>query len=319
MQEYIDTTPRESFADVDSIDYVLNPDIYINKYKVNLIVTTEEEVKKYFKSLKLLRNNIVLGIYLAQNKLCAVKYYNKQDYQALTRSDQIHLLRIKREIICLHILKHPYIYHCVGVIETENIIYIMTEYYCYDDVVAQISSIPVKKLEKSVAVKFIYQLLLALDYLHKNNITHRDIKCDNIFIDHEYNIKLADFGFATLLSKNYTNSSKVGTYRYMAPEILKGEYYRGDEIDIYSAGVTFLVMLTGEFNIDKHLLNLDLDCLELLKIMMSSVPEDRKSAEECLKCRIFYKMSMPKMIKMKNKERVEFLKQVNSLAIYASV
>lgn len=70
--------------------------------------------------------------------------------------------------------------------------------------------------------KILHQLISALIYLHSKDIVHRDIKSDNILLDEEGNIKLADFGFATKLDDyDGKRGSRVGTNNYMPPQIIE--------------------------------------------------------------------------------------------------
>jgi len=90
-----------------------------------------------------------------------------------------------------------------------------------------------------------YQLFLALDYLHKRGIVHRDLKLENLLIKKpgSLDIKLADFG----LSKVYTGDplqTACGTPYYVAPEILQGDGY-DHKIDTWAAGVLLYVLLSG--------------------------------------------------------------------------
>ena len=85
-----------------------------------------------------------------------------------------------------------------------------------------------------------------LSYLNTKKVAHRDLKLENILIDNDLNLKVADFGFAT-----YKHFSKLKSYRgtktYMAPEIKEGKTYDGRQIDIFSVGVILFIIVLGIF------------------------------------------------------------------------
>jgi serine/threonine protein kinase len=85
-----------------------------------------------------------------------------------------------------------------------------------------------------------------LDFLHSRGIMHRDIKSDNLLLSERGDVKLADFGYAVLLSKDQQKrKSRVGTICWMAPELIMAKAYTA-AIDIWSTGITAIEMADGQ-------------------------------------------------------------------------
>merc|ERR1719287_422058 len=93
---------------------------------------------------------------------------------------------------------------------------------------------------------FLHQMLDSLEYMHNKRVVHRDLKLENILVDDQMNLKVADFGFATYKKINRLKSYR-GTMTYMAPEIKEGKQYDGREIDIFSTGVILFIIVQGIF------------------------------------------------------------------------
>lgn len=93
---------------------------------------------------------------------------------------------------------------------------------------------------------FLNQMLDSLDYMHGKRVVHRDLKLENILIDDQLNLKVADFGFACYKSID-TLKSYRGTMTYMAPEIKEGKQYKGTEVDVFSIGVILFIIVQGIF------------------------------------------------------------------------
>jgi serine/threonine protein kinase len=102
-----------------------------------------------------------------------------------------------------------------------------------------------RKLSEHEARSYICEVILAIEYLHKNNIIFRDLKPENIVLDRDGHIKLTDFGLSKENVGNlFDNNSFVGSIAYLAPEILKKQPH-SKSIDWYLTGVLLYEMLVG--------------------------------------------------------------------------
>jgi hypothetical protein len=171
--------------------------------------------------------------------------------------------RFHREARALAKLNHPHIVavHDFGSVRTALaphgdkpggtavLYYFLMEYV---DGVNIRQALRAKQLKPAEALQIVPQICDALQYAHEENVVHRDIKPENILLDKRGRVKIADFGLAKLLGKTVDDLTLtgtrqiVGTVPYMAPEQIEGAKEIDHRADIYSLGVTFYEMLTGE-------------------------------------------------------------------------
>lgn len=97
------------------------------------------------------------------------------------------------------------------------------------------------KFSEETARFYFHQMCDAFTYLHGNGVSHRDMKPENVMLDSEFNLKLADFGFSSTKAQNET---RRGTDSYMAPEIHMRQKYSGQTVDLFAAGIILFIMVT---------------------------------------------------------------------------
>ncbi len=162
--------------------------------------------------------------------------------------------RFSREARALAKLNHPNIVSVHDFGQTEKYCWFIMEYV---DGVNLRQMEQTQRLTPEQAIAIIPKICDALQYAHDEGVVHRDIKPGNILIDKKSRVKIADFGLAKLLGKkdgdaHLTQSNVVmGTPHYMAPEQMNSPLSVDHRADIYSLGVVFYEMLTGELPIGR--------------------------------------------------------------------
>ncbi|KAK1753357.1 Serine/threonine-protein kinase ppk16 [Echria macrotheca] len=229
-------------------------------------------------------------VYLATHKLTngskvVLKSANKDDSN------------LAREIHHHRQFVHPHIARLYEVIVTETLVWLVLEYCPGDELYNYLlkhGKLPVEKVQKTFA-----QLVGAVCYVHQQSCVHRDLKLENILLDKHENVKLCDFGFTREYEgkANYLQTF-CGTICYSAPEMLKGEKYAGEKVDVWSLGVILYALLCGELPFDddddsvtrRKILSEDpaypdhipADALALLKTLLSKRPLLRPSLPDIL-------------------------------------
>ncbi|KAI8818707.1 kinase-like domain-containing protein, partial [Fimicolochytrium jonesii] len=178
---------------------------------------------------------------LAKHKLTgvevAIKIIDK------TTLDEKKLGKLYREVRIMKLLHHPNIVKLYEVIETKHTVFLVMEYASggelYDYLVVH-----GKMKEKEARAKF-RQILSAVSYCHKKRVIHRDLKAENLLLDANLDIKIADFGFSNYFDPESKLDTFCGSPPYAAPELFQGRRYTGPEVDIWSLGVILYVLTTG--------------------------------------------------------------------------
>ncbi|XP_049756162.1 serine/threonine-protein kinase BRSK1 isoform X3 [Loxodonta africana] len=155
------------------------------------------------------------------------------------------------------------------------------------------------RLTPKEARKFFRQIVSALDFCHSYSICHRDLKPENLLLDEKNNIRIADFGMASLQVGDSLLETSCGSPHYACPEVIKGEKYDGRRADMWSCGVILFALLVGALPFDDDNLRQLLekvkrgvfhmphfippDCQSLLRGMIEVEPEKRLSLEQIQK------------------------------------
>jgi serine/threonine protein kinase len=170
--------------------------------------------------------NIITGNIYALKK---IPYTNSDEKD---KQNIINELRILKFCNCPFLLTYHYSYI------TNHHINIITNFAKYSDLFKIINShkLKKKKFKEETIWGYFIQVALGIEYLHFNNIIHRDIKVANVFLDENDRIYLGDFGICKVLNmEQHLTDTQIGTPYYMSPEIVKRKTY-SKKIDIWSLG-----------------------------------------------------------------------------------
>ncbi|KAF1318174.1 Serine/threonine protein kinase, partial [Globisporangium splendens] len=183
---------------------------------------------------------VCAGEAVASHQEIAVKIVPK--YVLISSEEKQSVIR---EQIIHKSLNHPHIIKLIDVFEDEGAHYFILE---RADNGSLSTIISYSGLPESRCREVFKQLLSALEYLHRNNIVHHDIKPHNVLLHKGSSIKLCDFGASRAFNKNETSlpfAGVFGTPGYIAPELLMGDATYGPAIDMFSAGVLLFEMVFG--------------------------------------------------------------------------
>ncbi|XP_070622223.1 serine/threonine-protein kinase MARK2 isoform X13 [Erythrolamprus reginae] len=236
---------------------------------------------------------VKLARHVLTGKEVAVKIIDK------TQLNSSSLQKLFREVRIMKVLNHPNIVKLFEVIETDKTLYLVMEYASGGEVFDYLVAHGRMK-EKEARAKF-RQIVSAVQYCHQKFIVHRDLKAENLLLDADMNIKIADFGF----SNEFTFGNKLDTFcgspPYAAPELFQGKKYDGPEVDVWSLGVILYTLVSGSLPFDGQNLKelrervlrgkyripfyMSTDCENLLKKFLILNPSKRGTLEQIMKDR----------------------------------
>ncbi|XP_042342978.1 serine/threonine-protein kinase SIK2 isoform X2 [Plectropomus leopardus] len=165
-----------------------------------------------------------------------------------TQLDAVNLEKIYREVQIMKMLDHPHIIKLYQVMETKNMLYLVTEYAKNGEIFDYLAKHG--RLSELEARRKFWQILSAVEYCHNRNIVHRDLKAENLLLDGHMNIKIADFGFGNFFQPGEPLATWCGSPPYAAPEVFEGQQYEGPQLDIWSMGVVLYVLVCGALPFD---------------------------------------------------------------------
>ncbi|XP_035241289.1 serine/threonine-protein kinase SIK2 [Anguilla anguilla] len=165
-----------------------------------------------------------------------------------TQLDAVNLEKIYREVQIMKMLDHPHIIKLYQVMETKNMLYLVTEYAKNGEIFDYLANHG--RLSEPEARRKFWQILSAVEYCHNRNIVHRDLKAENLLLDGHMNIKIADFGFGNFFQPGEPLATWCGSPPYAAPEVFEGQQYEGPQLDIWSMGVVLYVLVCGALPFD---------------------------------------------------------------------
>ncbi|KAI8614387.1 kinase-like domain-containing protein [Chytriomyces sp. MP71] len=192
----------------------------LGKGNFGKVMLAEEKLTKQHYAIKVLKKDFVI----------------ENDEAEATRSE-------KRVFMTANIERFPFLVNLHSCFQTETRLYFVMEFVSGGDLMWHIQH---ERFSEKRAKYYACEVLLALEYFHKNNITYRDLKLDNILLTLEGHIKIADYG---LCKENMvygaTTSTFCGTPEFMAPEILKEKPYTR-AVDWWALGVLIYEMILGQ-------------------------------------------------------------------------
>lgn len=153
------------------------------------------------------------------------------------------MLELKTEAEIFLCMDHPHVARLVGVYECDKVLNLVME--CMEGGELFTRVVNVKRFPEKDAAHAVWQMLLAINYIHSRSVVHRDLKLENFLYEKKDSdhLKLIDFGFSHVWEPNTTMALSCGTLAYVAPEVLARKYT--SQCDLWSLGIITFILLLG--------------------------------------------------------------------------
>ena len=178
------------------------------------------------------------AIHIASNAPRAIKS------MSLVDCDENQIEKLMKEVSILKLLDHPNIIKVYEVYQSKYKLFIITELCTGGELFDRIKEM--QSFTENQAAKYLLDIVSAVMHCHKRGIVHRDLKPENLLFenkDPDAKLKLIDFGTSQFFDKNRKMKKLIGTYYYMAPEVINGGY--DQKCDVWSLGIILFIMLSG--------------------------------------------------------------------------
>ena len=191
---------------------------------------------------KVYKFQVISGDGSDNKEFIAGKIIKKEKY---INDKRIEIKLLKDEINLQKNLNRSDIVKVINYVDSDEFVYIFLE-LCKNGSLMELLKKRKNHLTEKEVQCYMYQIIIALNYIHSNNVIHRDLKLENILLGDNMEIKIGDFGLATKLDRKSKKglNQNVGTFKYKAPEILSEKEY-SYEIEIWSLGIIMCYLLTG--------------------------------------------------------------------------
>lgn len=227
--------------------------------------------------------------FLATGQLRFIKVIHKSALKDSVRLQEMDILRT---------LDHPNVLRLLEILEDPVNYYLCSEYAEGNSLLAFISSR--RLISEAHAAEVMYQVLSAVAYCHSKGVVHRDIRPEHIVVQtgiDRWNLKLADFGCATMLDPHRQLTGVMGSTFFLAPEVIRGSY--NEKCDLWSCGILMFLLLTGNYpyggqsekeamqalmndRTDIKITGISNEAQQLLYLLLCKNPKERASASEAL-------------------------------------